>query len=281
MKIKSLLLPIASLTLTSLAAFAQDAPQRNEPKAATELDLLKRNAPADRIKKMQQRSAEADANPWRIGVMVNPIDDSLRSHLDLLENAGVIVTECVETFPAANAGIQKNDIIVMANGRPVNALPSLRDAVQESAKSGEPLRLSTLRKGQRREVMIKPEMPKPDGKPKDVSAPSMPPTDAAAMREQEKMMRRMAEENARLMGRVEALENMMKRLQNRDEKRIPFAQDAQREQEKMMRGMAEQIRPLMGRMESLEIMTKRLQQMEEQMKKAKSEMKNEGEKKDS
>ena len=174
----------------------------------------------ERMMQAQSRVMATDAKPWRIGLMVDPIDDTLRSHLEIPEKSGVIVTKCMEDGPASKAGIKENDIILMVNGRPVGSIEPLRDAVEFCGKSGEPLRLTTLRKGQRREVTIRPDMPKPPVSRPAIPAPSVrPPTmppavpgNAAPMREQEAMMRRMAEQNAQLMGRLERQEQEMKRL---------------------------------------------------------------------
>ena len=156
----------------------------------------------------------ANEKPWRIGVMVKPVDDSLRSHLDIPSNTGLIVTKCENDSPASKAGIMENDIILLAADRPVGSLEDLCDAVE---KSGESLSLTTLRKGQRRQVVIRKEMPKPPEirpMPPTPEAPPTQPNQAPPQREQEAMMRRMSAQNAKVMERLERQEMEMARLRN-------------------------------------------------------------------
>ncbi|MFM2220776.1 MAG: hypothetical protein RLZZ553_524 [Verrucomicrobiota bacterium] len=150
--------------------------------------------------------------------MVDPIDSALRNHLDIPENSAVIVTECREGEPAFRVGIRKNDVITSVNGRPAGSIEPLRDAVEASARSGEPLRLSVLHKGQRREVIIKPDMPKPM-QDRDMNerksmerpvGPDMP----GMMRMQEQFMRRFTEQNNQWTGRLERQEKELMRLRN-------------------------------------------------------------------
>lgn len=196
--------------------------------------LLAQNTPPDRVpaearermmrearERMKQTTKQPDAavKPWRIGLMVDPVDATLRNHLDLPEKTGVIVTQCLDGGPAAKAGIKKNDVILAVNGRPVGSIEPLRDSVNESAKTGKELRLSTLQKGQRREVVIKPDMPKPAvERPRMANpAPMQNPATEAMVREHQQMVRRMAEQSKELMGRLEKQQNEVNRLRQQVE----------------------------------------------------------------
>lgn len=208
-----------TLALVTSPLLAQDTPPPGAPAEARERMERMMRETRERMQQAQGR-ATTDAKPWRIGLMVEPVDETLRNHLDLPEKSGVIVTQCLDGGPAARVGIKKNDIIVAVNGRPVGSIEPLRDSVEESAKTGKELRLSVLHKGQRREVMIKPDMPKPPvdrpmaGRP-GADAPQMTPS--PMMREQEQMMRRMAEQNKELMGRLEKQQNEVNRLRQQVE----------------------------------------------------------------
>lgn len=209
-----------TLALVTSPLIAQDTPPPGAPAEARE--RVERMMRENRERMQQERTRNTpEVKPWRIGLMVEPVDATLRNHLDLPEKTGVIVTQCMEGAPAARAGIKKNDIIVAVNGRPVGSLEPLRDSVEESAKTGKELRLSTLHKGQRREVVLKPDMPKPPvTRPMTDRTPPTGPVPnpmAPQMREQEQMMRRMAEQNKELMNRLERQEAEMKRMRERME----------------------------------------------------------------
>lgn len=197
---------IACLSLSTGFLHSQENPENESTRAAMEM----------RKREEIERMIQAPQKPWRIGLMVNPVDDTLRSHLDLPENSAVIVTECREGEPAHKSGIRKNDVIVSVNGRPAGSIAPLAAAVETSARTGEPLRLEILHKGQRREVMIKPDLPRPmperdmaDRTPKERPiAPDMP----AMMRMHEQMMRRIAEQQSQWSGRWERQEKELMRL---------------------------------------------------------------------
>lgn len=159
----------------------------------------------ERVERMERENRvrapheAATETPWRIGVMVKPIDDSLRSHLDIPSNTGLLVTKCENDGPASKVGIMENDIILLAADRPVGSLEDLREAVE---KSGESLSLTTLRKGQRRQVVIRKEMPARPVPPL-LEAPHNLPNQMPQLREQEAMMRRMSAQNLKVMERLE------------------------------------------------------------------------------
>lgn len=207
-----------TLALVTSPLLAQDTPPAGAPAEARErMERMMR----ENRERMQQAQGQPDAaaKPWRIGLMVEPVDDALRNHLDLPEKSGVIVTQCLDGGPAARAGLRKNDVILAVNGRPVGSIEPLRDSVEESAKTGKELRLSTLQKGQRRELVIKPDMPKPPvERPRMVNpAPMQNPAAEAAMREHQQMARRMAEQNKELMMRMEKQQNELNRLRQQVE----------------------------------------------------------------
>lgn len=197
---------IACFSLSAGFLHSQENPEKEPPRAAVERPM----------REAGERLTQAQQKPWRIGLMVNPVDPTLRSHLDLPENSAVIVTECREGMPAHKVGIRQNDIIVSVNGRPAGSIEPLAAAVEASAQSGEPLRLGILHKGQRREVVIKPDLPKPmpqngmtERKPSDRAIfPDMP----GVMRMQEQMMRRVTEQHNQWAGRLERQEKELTRL---------------------------------------------------------------------
>ncbi len=223
---------VVGLAFAAAPLNAQEMPampnrQRLEPMERVE--RVERMLRENRVRAPQEAANE---KPWRIGVMVKPIDDTLRSYLEIESNSGVIVTKCENDSPASKAGIMENDIILFAADRPVGSLEDLRQAVE---KSGESLSLSTLRKGQRRQVVIRKEMPKPleiRPMPPTPDAPPTQPNQAAPLREQEAMMRRMSAQNSQVMERLERQEKEMARLRNQLEEVTKAMREMKRDGQK-------------------------------------------------
>jgi len=223
---------VVGLAFAAAPLIAQEIPaipnrERLEPMQRVE--RMERMLRESRVRAPQEAANE---KPWRIGVMVKPVDDSLRSHLDIPSNTGLIVTKCENDSPASKAGIMENDIILLAADRPVGSLEDLCDAVE---KSGESLSLTTLRKGQRRQVVIRKEMPKPPEirpMPPTPEAPPTQPNQAPPQREQEAMMRRMSAQNAKVMERLERQEMEMARLRNQLEEVTKAMREMKRDGQK-------------------------------------------------
>jgi membrane-associated protease RseP (regulator of RpoE activity) len=76
-----------------------------------------------------------------------------RSAYGLPEEAGVLVLQVPVGSPAAKAGLQKDDVILGCNGKPVPTVSALR-AVQDGA-AGQPLKLAVIRKQQTVSVEIR------------------------------------------------------------------------------------------------------------------------------
>ena len=202
-----------TLAVIALPSFAQDAPKPDVPNGEPRM----MRPSGDR---MPNRTAADAPKPWRIGLIVEPLDPALRNHLDIPEKSGVVVSQCLANGPAAKAGIKNKDIILSANGRPVDSLEPLREIVEVSAKTGKELRLAVITKGVRRDVVIKPEMPKPDMqqpradrelRPRIVP-PLIAPMSDAKVRDHEPMIRRMAEQHNQLKSQIEKQQNDMTRM---------------------------------------------------------------------
>jgi membrane-associated protease RseP (regulator of RpoE activity) len=179
-----------------------------------------------RRRAMAEKSAPpTEAKPWRIGLAVEPVDATLRAHLGLPEDAGVIVTEIMEKGPAANAGIAKNDIIVNANGRNVANLEQLRDIVAATSNNAHGLRLQVIHQGKRGDVFIKQEMTKPDSAAGQAGPRPMTMTDPLTNRmaqqnmQMERRMMKLQEEVESLRKLVYELKSAMKQENTRDDKK--------------------------------------------------------------
>lgn len=65
---------------------------------------------------------------------------------------GVLVLRVAPETPAARAGLRSGDVVVSADGRPVDSVRALRRAVDGA--HGRELRLEVVRKGERREIRM-------------------------------------------------------------------------------------------------------------------------------
>ena len=99
---------------------------------------------------------------YYIGVTVVPVDRTLRSHLNLAKDQGVVVTEVVKDSPAAKAGFLKHDVLLSAGEKPLGKLDDLRKIVTASA--GIPLSIKLLRSGKRQTLNVTPAK-RPDPNP--------------------------------------------------------------------------------------------------------------------
>ena len=89
-----------------------------------------------------------------IGLNCLPAQDALQAQLDLPEGTGLVVQLVVSDSPAAEAGVERFDVIVKADGKPLEKLQDLIDAV-DAAKEKE-LKLELRRGGKSVELTVKP-----------------------------------------------------------------------------------------------------------------------------
>ena len=94
----------------------------------------------------QEQTPDANTGPW-LGVLARPSD----------EPAGLAVRHVVPESPAADAGIERGDVITAIDGEVVTDFEALRDAVKAKA-AGDTVTLS----------MIKDGIDNPDGEAQDV-----------------------------------------------------------------------------------------------------------------
>jgi membrane-associated protease RseP (regulator of RpoE activity) len=83
----------------------------------------------------QEQTPDENAGPW-LGVLARPSD----------EPAGLAVRHVVTESPAADAGIERGDVITAIEGQAVMEFEALRDAVQAKA-AGDKVTLSVIKDG--------------------------------------------------------------------------------------------------------------------------------------
>ena len=88
-----------------------------------------------------------------LGVQCEEAGDLLRAHLKL-GTKGLVILEVREETPAAEAGLQKDDILVSINDKDLENLSQLVEAVSKS--DGAAVKLSVLRAGDRQEISVTP-----------------------------------------------------------------------------------------------------------------------------
>ena len=68
---------------------------------------------------------------------MSPADDALRAHLSLPKDQGLIVTSLAPNAPAAQAGVQQNDVLLTLGDTPLAKAEDL----EESLKATRAIRL--------------------------------------------------------------------------------------------------------------------------------------------
>lgn len=91
-----------------------------------------------------------------LGGAITP-DSPLRAHLDLPENAGLIVANIVPESPAAKAGLKKHDILLKANDKDLHEMQDLVELVMSEGPKKGKITLEVLRHNKRENVYLTPE----------------------------------------------------------------------------------------------------------------------------
>jgi S1-C subfamily serine protease len=86
-----------------------------------------------------------------LGVGTRPLTPAEKSRLGVTANEGVVVAEVVPNTPAAQAGLQADDVITAVNGKPVTNPTDLREMVSE-AGADKDITLSVVRGKETRQV---------------------------------------------------------------------------------------------------------------------------------
>ncbi len=96
------------------------------------------------------------APSYWIGVSIDQVDDTLRSHLKLGDGVGLVVTDVLKGGPAEKAGVKKNDVLFAINGTPLKSPEDMIKAVQAS-KGERELSLTIRREGEPYVFAVRPE----------------------------------------------------------------------------------------------------------------------------
>jgi serine protease Do len=78
-----------------------------------------------------------EGSSWdKFGMVLKEIDGGTAQQFGLEPGTGLLITEVNQDGPAAEAGLLRGDIIVEANGKQTNDLPSFQAAAEKAAKTG-------------------------------------------------------------------------------------------------------------------------------------------------
>jgi len=88
-----------------------------------------------------------------IGIKLAALGEALAAQLDLEPASGALVSEVTEAYPAERAGLKKHDVIVRADGRPLDESTTLT-SILASKREGEQVVLTVLRGGRELEIPI-------------------------------------------------------------------------------------------------------------------------------
>ena len=99
-----------------------------------------------KVQKQKQILVQKPEKKAGLGVIVSNVEDEGRS--------GALIIEVFKGSEAANIGLQKDDVIIEANGKAVNKPSDLTDIV-EDADEGDELQLTILREGNKKTFAAK------------------------------------------------------------------------------------------------------------------------------
>jgi PDZ domain len=98
--------------------------------------------------------APAAEERYRIGVTLSEADATLRTQLRLAAGEGLVVTEVIAESPAAKAGVEAHDVLIVLGGKRLTTVEAINSQIQEIKDKAVELRL--LRAGKELSFRIAP-----------------------------------------------------------------------------------------------------------------------------
>lgn len=86
-----------------------------------------------------------------LGVQIQPITQELAEYFQLEVERGALISSVIDESPAAQAGLQKGDIVIAFDGAPINSPTDLKNKAASTAP-GSSAQLTLIRDGERQEV---------------------------------------------------------------------------------------------------------------------------------
>jgi len=97
-------------------------------------------------------------NAPRLGIGVINLSEQLGKYFGAPDGQGVLVSEVLDSTPAAKAGLQAGDVITKLDGEPIHNAGELRGKLAEK-RDAKSVTLTILRKGAEMSVTVEPEAP--------------------------------------------------------------------------------------------------------------------------
>lgn len=101
-------------------------------------------------------SSTVSTSTHYLGITLQPVDETLRSHLRLEPQVGLVVCDVVEGSPAHEVGLQRHDVITAADEQPIKGHDQLVQAVQQAGSEDRALVVALIRAGAPQTVTVKP-----------------------------------------------------------------------------------------------------------------------------
>ncbi len=92
---------------------------------------------------------------FMIGVVAQPVSDTLRAQLPQLKEQGLEVRYIGTKTPAQQAGVQRHDILLTANKQVLKTILDLKRVVEQAGKDKKPIILGFLRGGKQQTIQVK------------------------------------------------------------------------------------------------------------------------------
>ncbi len=102
-----------------------------------------------------QPNAVNEREGFAIGSVYRPVNDAMRSQLDL-GNSGLLVLSVSDDSPAAKAGVEKYDILMFADDKELETKKDLESVVEIAGKEKQTFSLGLIRKGKELTVEVSP-----------------------------------------------------------------------------------------------------------------------------
>ncbi|QDT70541.1 putative periplasmic serine endoprotease DegP-like precursor [Planctomycetes bacterium MalM25] len=109
-----------------------------------------------RLRQPAQVEAPVAVSRYWIGLSGEPLTEALRAQLRIDEGEGILVRGVTDDGPAAEAGVEKHDILLRANGKPIAEIYQLADLVGEQGELKGRITLDLLRAGKPKTLWVKP-----------------------------------------------------------------------------------------------------------------------------
>lgn len=97
-------------------------------------------------------NAKRERGPW-IGIAMEPVQEVVRAQLALGKGEGIVINHVAPESPAAKAGLAENDILLRFEDQIIVEPSQLRKLIAMK-KSGDSVKLTYLRKGERKETSV-------------------------------------------------------------------------------------------------------------------------------